>query len=53
MAIENGKLMHECFPNTQAWEQQERNKTKKQTKKVRREVGVWKEAKWAKKKNIS
>ena len=33
------------FPNTRAWEQQERNKTKKQTKKARREAWVWKEAK--------
>ena len=25
MAIGNGELMHECFPNTRAWEQQDRN----------------------------
>ena len=38
------------FPNTYAWEQQERNKIKKQTKKVRSEAGVQKEAKQAQKK---
>ena len=30
------------FPNTRAWAQQELNKIKKQTEKVRREAGVWK-----------
>ena len=29
MAIGYGELMHECFPNTHAWEQQERNETKR------------------------
>ena len=36
MAIGHGELVHECFPI--AWEQQEQNKTKKQTTKVRREA---------------
>ena len=38
MAVGHGELLHECFPNTRAWEQQERNKTKKQTKMVKREA---------------
>ena len=38
------------FPNTRTWEQQEWNKIKKLTKKVRREMWVWKEAKRAQKK---
>ena len=38
MTIGNVELMHECFPKHREWEQQERNKTKKQTKKVRREA---------------
>ena len=46
-ATGHGELMHECFPNTHAWEQQERNKTKRQLKIVRREAWVWKEAKRA------
>ena len=37
MATENVKLIHECFRNTCAWEQQEWNKTKTQRKKVRKE----------------
>ena len=44
---------HSCisvFTNTRSWEQQEWNKIKKQTNKVRREAWVWKEAKWAQKK---
>ena len=36
MTIGHGELVHECFPI--AWEQQEQNKTKKQTTKVRREA---------------
>ena len=35
MAIGNGKLCMSVFPNTRTWEQQERNKIKKQTKQVR------------------
>ena len=35
MAIGNGELMHEIFPNTRAWEQQDRNQIMKQRKKVR------------------
>ena len=38
------------FPNTFAWEQRERNKIKRQTKKVRRDARVYKEAKQARKK---
>ena len=38
MAIGHGELMHECFPNTHAWKQQERNKTKRQTKTESREA---------------
>ena len=37
MAIENEELMHKCFPNTHAREQQISNKTKQQ-KKVRSEA---------------
>ena len=33
-----GSSCTSVFPNTLAWEQQERNKIKKQTKKVRREA---------------
>ena len=40
MDIGNVELMHECFPNTRAWEQQEWNKLKKQTKKERRGVSM-------------
>ena len=36
MAMGNGELMHECFPNNGAWEQQDRNQTMKQRKKVRK-----------------
>ena len=32
-----GNACTSVFPNTQAWEQQERNKTKRQTEMVRRE----------------
>ena len=39
------------FLNTRAWEQQERNKTKRQTKNVRRKEWVWKEVKWSRKKS--
>ena len=45
-----GNSRSSVFPNTYAWEQQELNKIKKQTKKVRREACVWKEAKRARKK---
>ena len=38
MAIEHGNSCMSVFPNTQAWEQQEPNKTKKQMKMVRREA---------------
>ena len=38
MAIGNVELMQSVFPNTRAWEQQELNKIKKQTEKVRREA---------------
>ena len=49
----NGELMHaSIFPNTLAWEQQEWNKIKKQTKKVRREAWVWKEVKQARKNEV-
>ena len=40
------------FPNTRTWEQQERNKTKKQTKMLRREALVWKEAEQARTKEV-
>ena len=40
-----GNSCTSAFPNTHAWEQQERNKIKRQTKMVRREARVWKEAK--------
>ena len=36
------------FPNTCAWEQQERNKTEKE-KKIRRDACAWKEVKRARK----
>ena len=35
MTVGNEELVHECFPKQQEW-----NKTKKQTKKVRREAWV-------------
>ena len=37
---EMGNSCKSVFPNTRAWEQQEPNKTKMQTKKVRREAGT-------------
>ena len=40
------------FPNTRAWELQEWNKIKKQTKNVRRDAWVWKEAKRERKKKV-
>ena len=51
MAIGNVKLMHVYCQITQAWEQQEWNKTKKQ-KKVRREEWVWKELNLGTKKEV-
>ena len=42
-AIGYGDSCKSVFPDTHAWEQQERNKTKKQTKMARREARVWKE----------
>ena len=45
-----GNLCTSVFPNTYAWEQQELNKMKKRTKKVRREAIEWKEIKRARKK---
>ena len=39
-----GNSSSSVLPNTRAWEQQERNKIMKQTRKVRREAGVQKEA---------
>ena len=47
-----GNLCTSVFPNTHAWEQHERNNTKTQTKKVRREAWVWKEAKRARIKEV-
>ena len=47
-----GNSCTSVFPNTRAWEEQERNKTKKQTKMVRRETWVWKEAKRARIKEV-
>ena len=41
MAIGNVKLVHECFPNTRAWEQQELNKINKEKNKLRRVAWVW------------
>ena len=38
VAIGDMELSTRVFPNTHAWEQQELNKIKKQTKKVRREA---------------
>ena len=52
MAIGNWQLMQECLPKHSCREQQERNKTKKQTNKVRREALAWKEVKWARKKEV-
>ena len=45
-----GNSYTSVFPNNYAWEQQEWNKIKKQTKEVRRETWVWKKAKRARKK---
>ena len=45
MAAGNVELLHERSPNTRAWEQQERNKIKKQTKEARREARVRKKSK--------
>ena len=47
-----GNSCTSVFPNTRAWEQQERNKTKIHTKKVRREACVWKEKNRARKKDV-
>ena len=41
MAIGIAELMHEWFTNTHAWEQQELNKTMRQTKTDRRGACVW------------
>ena len=49
MAIGHGELLQECFPKHSRMGT-ERNKTKRQTKTVRREALVWKEAKRARKK---
>ena len=35
-----GNWCKSVIPNTRTWEQQERNKTKRQTKMVRREAGM-------------
>ena len=48
----NGNSYTSVFPNTRAWEQQDWNKIKKQTKKVRIEAWVWKEAMRARKKKV-
>ena len=48
----NVELIHQCSPNTLAWEQQVRNKIKKQTKEARREARVRKKAKRARKKEV-
>ena len=40
-----GNSCTSVFPNTSAWQQQEWNKTKRQTKNVRREAWVWKDVK--------
>ena len=42
MAIGNWELCTSGFPNTHAWEQQEWNKTIRQTKTLRRDARVWK-----------
>ena len=39
--------MHECFPKQSGILTARMKKTKRQTKKVRREAGVWKEVKRA------
>ena len=39
------------FPNTFAWEQQERNNVKKQTHTIRREAAGWEEVKRERKKS--
>ena len=40
------------FANTCEWEQQDSNKTKAKKKKASRKELIWKEAKWARKKEI-
>ena len=47
-----GNSCTSVFLNTRTWEQQERNKKNKPTKKVRREALVYKEAKQARKKEV-
>ena len=49
---EIGNLLTSVFPNTRAWEQQERYIMKKQTKEVRLEAWVCKDAKRARKKGV-
>ena len=46
-----GNSCTSVFPNTRAWEQQERNKIKKQAKEVRREESMEKSKAGAKKRS--